>query len=77
MRRCLVLLCLLSSLMWPASGAGQDRNRLRTTMFHDIELPYEIIDGLAIHAGDIVLGTAEEAAAHAPERIAAGVARDS
>ena len=26
------------------------------------ELPYEVIDGMAVHGGDIVLGTVEEAA---------------
>ena len=38
-------------------------------MFHGLELSYEVIDGLAIHAGDVILGTAEQAAAHAPGRV--------
>ena len=50
-----------------ATGAqAQDGSRLRTTMLFGMELSYEVVDGLAVHAGDIVLGTAEQAAAHAP-----------
>ena len=45
----------------PADAAAQ-----QTTVFHGAELPYEVIDGWAVHAGDIILGTAEEAAARAP-----------
>ena len=41
---------------------------MRTTMFHGMELSYEVIGGLAVHDGDIILGTAEEAAARAPGR---------
>ena len=38
------------------------------TIFHGLVLDYEVIDGLAVHGGDMVLGTAEEAAAAAPSR---------
>ena len=39
---------------------------VRTTVFRGRELSYEVIDGMAIHGGDIILGTAEEAAAASP-----------
>jgi astacin len=45
---------------------GQDF--VRTTLFRGQELSYEVIDGLAIHGGDIILGTAEEAAAASPNQ---------
>ena len=41
-----------------------------TTVFRGQELTYEVIDGLAMHGGDIILGTAEEAAAAAPRAAA-------
>ena len=34
----------------------------RVTLFNGRLLPYEIIDGMAVHGGDMILGTAEEAA---------------
>ena len=34
----------------------------RYTLFDGRVLPYEIIDGMAVHGGDMILGTAEEAA---------------
>ncbi len=34
----------------------------RVTLFNGRLLPYEIVDGMAVHGGDMVLGTAEEAA---------------
>ena len=54
----------------PVSAPAQDVPRLRTTTYHGMELPYEVIDGLAIHAGDMILGTADEAVAHSPWRVA-------
>ena len=54
--------CLLLSA---ASAAGQNGATVRTTVFHGVELPYVVVGDLALH-GDIILGTAEEAAAHAP-----------
>ena len=45
---------------------GQDV--ARTTVFQGRELSYEVIDGLAVHGGDIILGPAEEAAAASPRR---------
>ena len=54
------------SLLAIADAEGQDGSRVRTTMFHGLELPYEVVDGQAVYAGDIILGTAQEAAAHAP-----------
>ena len=35
---------------------------VRITLFNGRALPYEIIDGMAVHGGDMILGTAEEAA---------------
>ena len=34
----------------------------RFTLFNGRLLPYEIVDGMAVHGGDMILGTAEEAA---------------
>ena len=45
-----------------------DRGIFQTTVFRGRELSYQVIDGMAIHDGDIVLGTAEEAAAAASPR---------
>ena len=45
---------------WPF---GVARGPLSTTIFRGQELAYEVVDGLAVLGGDIVLGTAEEAAA--------------
>ena len=41
-------------------GVGQ--SGVRYTLFDGRVLPYEIIDGMAVHGGDMILGTAEEAA---------------
>ena len=49
-----------------ASGAVRG-----VTLYRGLVLDYEVIDGLAVHGGDMVLGTAEEAAAAAPRREAA------
>ena len=38
------------------------------TVYRGLVLDYEVIDGMAVHGGDMVLGTAEEAAAAAPSR---------
>ena len=38
------------------------------TVYRGLVLDYEVIDGLAVHGGDMILGTAEEAAAAAPGR---------
>lgn len=50
----------------PHSPFGMERGSLSTTVFRGRHLPYEVIDRLAIHGGDVILGTAEEAAAAAP-----------
>ena len=47
---------------------GQDGSGVRTALIRGMELPYEVVDGLAIHAGDIILGTAEEVARWTAER---------
>ena len=38
------------------------------TVYRGLVLDYEVIDGMAVHGGDMVLGTAAEAAAAAPSR---------
>ncbi len=43
-----------------------DRGIFQTTVFRGRELSYELINGMAVHGGDIILGTAEEAAAASP-----------
>jgi len=48
----------------PAEGSAA------TTVFRGQELTYEVVDGLAMHGGDIILGTAEQAAAAAPRAAA-------
>ena len=73
MVRCGLALSLLgvassvSAQPWPLQkGEGI----VGKTVFQGNELTYEVIDGLAVHGGDIVLGTAAEAAAAAPDRLA-------
>ena len=49
-----------------AAGAGAvlgAADQHGTAIFHGVELVYEVVDGLAVHAGDMILGTANEAAA--------------
>ena len=50
------------------SVQAQDGARVRTAVLDGMELPYEVIDGLAVYAGDIILGTAQEVAAWPAER---------
>ena len=50
-------------------GAGCTAPPTRgVTVYRGLVLDYEVIDGMAVHGGDIVLGTAAEAAAAAPSR---------
>ena len=44
----------------PEGVVGQSGTRY--TLYDGRVLPYEIIDGMAVHGGDMILGTAEEAA---------------
>ena len=44
------------------------RPKWGVTVYRGLVLDYEVIDGLAVHGGDMVLGTAEEALADAPSR---------
>lgn len=47
----------------PASWLESARQGgVRITLFNGRALPYEIVDGMAVHGGDMILGTAEEAA---------------
>lgn len=46
----------------PVTAQAQDGSRVRTAMLDGRALPYQVIDGLAVYAGDIILGTAEEVA---------------
>lgn len=39
---------------------AQDGPRVRVAIINGVELPYEVVEGLAVYAGDIILGTAEE-----------------
>ena len=50
---------------------------IRKTVFEGQELSYEVIDGRAIHDGDIVLGTAEEVASTLPRLQLADSATDT
>ena len=63
--------CAILVALW---GHGQEiapfllgQSPVHTTVFRGRELSYEVIDGMAIHDGDIILGTAEEAAAASPD----------
>ena len=49
------------------AAEAQDGSRIRTTTRFGTELPYEVVDGLAVYAGDIILGTAAEVAAWSDE----------
>ena len=42
------------------SAGAETQDGLRTTVYRGRELTYEVIDGWAVHDGDIVLGRAEE-----------------
>lgn len=53
---------VLTTLMTAAGVQAQDGSRVRTAMIRGMELPYEVIDGWAVHDGHIILGTAEEVA---------------
>ena len=55
----LALLCAILSF---APAAAQDGAAVRTTVFRGAEIAYEVIDGLAVYQGDIILGTAAEVA---------------
>ena len=60
-------ICAVFVMLW-AHGQGMaplllGQSHGLTTVFRGQELTYEVIDGMAIHGGDIILGTAEEAAA--------------
>ena len=64
------VLCALlwvSSLVPSAQAASLQPSEgdVYTTLFWGQEFTYEVIDGWAVHGGDIILGTAEEAAAAA------------
>ena len=61
-----VLPMYAQSPLLPLTGEGV----VATTIFRGQELTYTVMDGLAIHGGDIILGTAEEAAAAAPRAAA-------
>ena len=82
--KCFALASLLAILgTVPGSGAEASRlgNAARcpgadcaappvrgVTVYRGLLLDYEVIDGMAVHGGDMVLGTAAEAAAAAPSR---------
>ena len=57
------LIFCLCAVLPSAPAPAQDGTALRTTVFQGAEITYEVIDGLAIYEGDIILGTAAEVAA--------------
>ena len=62
------LVAFLLAALTAVHAFAQHGSGVRAVMIHGRELPYEIVDGLAIHAGDIILGTAQEVAASPAER---------
>ena len=58
---------MLCAVLSSVAAAGQDGAAVRTTIFGGAEIAYEVIDGLAVYQGDIILGTAEEVAAWSAE----------
>lgn len=81
MKRKRHLLCAIV-MMLSISATGIARfspaqDSLSTVASDGQELSYEVIDGLAIHAGDIILGTAEEVAAATSRLDAANPGTDS
>ena len=65
----LVALALIGLIALTAVHASaQHGSAVQTVMIHGREVPYEIVDGLAVHAGDIILGTAQDVAAWPAER---------
>ncbi len=64
-----LVLCLLCTFGLSSFAVAHNESGRQTTMFHGMKLSYEVINGWAVHAGDIILGTAEEAVAHAPRRV--------
>ena len=67
---CALLWAFLSVLSAQAAPLASREGGVATTLFRGRELTYEVIDGLAIYGGDIILGRAEEAAAAAPQAAA-------
>ena len=55
-------LALLCAVLSSVFAFAQDGAAVRTTIFRGAEIAYEVIDGLAVYQGDIILGTAEEVA---------------
>ena len=55
-------IALLCAVLSSAFSAAQDGAAVRTTIFRGAEIAYEVIDGLAVYGGDVILGTAEEVA---------------
>ena len=56
-------------LMLTAIAAqAQDGCRARTALIRGMELPYEVVDGLAVYGGDVILGTADEVAGWSARR---------
>ena len=43
-----------------AHAASLSAGELRTTLFQGRQLRYEVVDGMAVHAGDMILGAADE-----------------
>ena len=65
---------LLPLSLIPIIAQAQIGSHVRTTMRVGMELPYQVVDGLAVFEGDVILGTAEEVAGWSTEewRLASG-----
>ena len=63
----LLLVAVLSAYAQQPLRVSPGEGVVATTIFRGQELTYTVRDGLAVHGGDIILGTAEEAAAAAPQ----------
>ena len=89
--KCVALAFLLATLgAVPGYGADESRSGTADrctgadcaapsgrglTVYRGLVLDYDVIDGMAVHDGDMVLGTAEDAAAAAPSREAVDAER--
>ena len=65
---------LLSLSVMPITAQAQDGSRMRATIRSGMELAYQVVDGLAVFEGDVIVGTAEEVAGWSTEewRLASG-----
>src|SRR5712692_2795290 len=55
-----ILSVALGAVMFPPGLGAQARPEFRTGYYHGRQVTYQVIDGLAIYQGDIILGKAAE-----------------